>query len=45
MSTTRYTADVTNPTTGETTTVAADTEAELEQLVDDHLATVLGSLA
>lgn len=39
MSTTTYQADVTDPITGETTTLSAATQAELEQLIDEHLAT------
>ena len=39
VSTTTYLADVTDPVTGETTTLSAATQAELEQLVYEHLAT------
>lgn len=39
VSTTTYQADVTDPVTGETTTLSAATPAELEQLIDEHLAT------
>ena len=38
MSTTTYQADVTDPVTGETTTLSGTTPAELEQLIDEHLA-------
>lgn len=38
MPTTRYSADVTDPATQETTTLTADTAEQLEQLVDEHLA-------
>ena len=34
---THYTADVTNPVTGETTTITAGTELELERLIEEHL--------
>ena len=35
--TTRHVADITDPVTGETTTLTAATEGELDQLVDEHL--------
>jgi len=35
--TTRHVADITDPVTGETTTLTAATERELDQLVDEHL--------
>ncbi len=35
--TTRHVADITDPVTGETTTLTAPTESELDQLVDEHL--------
>ena len=34
---TRHVADITDPVTGETTTLTAATESELDQLVDEHL--------
>lgn len=38
VSTTTYHADVTDPVTGETTTLTATTSDELEQEIDEHLA-------
>lgn len=38
VSTTSYQADVTDPVTGETTTLSASSPLELEQLIDEHLA-------
>lgn len=35
--TTRHVADITDPVTGETTTLTAATEGELDRLVDEHL--------
>lgn len=35
--TTRHVADITDPVSGDTTTLAAATESELDQLVDEHL--------
>jgi len=35
--TTRHVADITDPVTGETATLSAATESELDQLVDEHL--------
>jgi hypothetical protein len=35
---TYYTADVQDPVTGETTTLTADTEEALDQLVEAHVA-------
>lgn len=35
--TNRHVADITDPVTGETTTLTAATESELDQLVDEHL--------
>lgn len=35
----RYTVEVTDPVTQEVTTLEADSEAKLEQLLDQHLAT------
>lgn len=35
--TTRHTAEITDPLTGDTTTLTAPTAAELDQLVDAHL--------
>ena len=37
MSTTRHIAEVTDPITGETTTLSASSALELEQLITDHL--------
>ena len=37
MSITRHLAEITDPVTGETTTLSAATDRQLEQLVDAHL--------
>lgn len=37
MTTPRYLADVTDPLTGRTATLTADSAIELERLVDEHL--------
>lgn len=38
MPATRHIAEITDPVTGEQTTLTAHSAAELEQLVDEHLA-------
>lgn len=38
MTTTTHSAEITDPVTGQTTTLTAATAAELEQLIDAHLA-------